>query len=188
MTAAELLAKLIAQGFSLDVREDRIGVEPGSRLTKAQFRAIRRHKPELLQLLRAKVQAKAEEEPRKKRQVKSAKPSEAPQAVEPTGDGGQPPSSNGPSSVAVPERKRPKPPLCSTCWQLGYPNCRTCCLAYDSSLELGPDGELYRVRLQTEEDRLDWRRCEVCHNPFQAPRYGSPNVCPECRNRVHRSR
>jgi hypothetical protein len=39
------------------------------------------------------------------------------------------------------------------------------------------------VRLQTEQDRMPWRRCEVCHNPFQAPLFGSPNVCPDCLQR-----
>jgi len=186
MTAAQLLAKLTAQGFTLEACEDGIGVVPASRLTDAQFRAIRAHKAELLVLLRAAAPPNAPKAPCKKRRVKTKKPVEAP-AITPGGDSEQPTCNPGGAPKAIPERKRRKPPLCSTCWQLGYPNCRTCLLAYDSSLDLGPDGVLYRVRPQTEEDRLSWRRCEVCHSPFQAPQFGSPNVCPECLERKCRS-
>jgi hypothetical protein len=61
---------------------------------------------------------------------------------------GAPPTAKSPLNPEPPparitERKPRKPRLCSTCWQLGYPNCRTCCLVYDSSLELGPDGVRY---------------------------------------------
>jgi hypothetical protein len=189
MTAAQLLAELTTQGFCLEACEDGIAVVPASQLTETQVQAIRRHKAELLVLLRVGSPPTAEEAPRNNRQEKAQKSVAAPKAaIVPSGDGGPPLCKPGPAPEAIPERTRPKPPLCSTCWQLGYPNCTPCSLAYDSSLALGPDGVLYRVRLQTEEDRLDWRRCEVCHDPFQAPRFGSPNVCPECRNRIHRSR
>jgi hypothetical protein len=138
----------------------------------------------LLALLRAGAPPTAQGTARKKRRRKAKKPVESPkEAVAPGGGDAQPPCKPGPVLEVIPERKRPKPRLCQSCWQLGYPNCPTCCLAYDSSLEPGPDGVLYRVRLQTEEDRLDWRRREVCGSPFQAPPIGSPNVCPECRGR-----
>jgi hypothetical protein len=189
MTAAQLLAELTAQGFSLEACEDGIGVVPASRLTNAQFRAIRAHKAELLVLLRAGAPPTAQRTHPEKRRRKGKKRVAAPKAaVASGGHSGQPPCRPEPAPEAVSERKRPKPPLCQSCWQRGNPNCTACSLAYDSSLALGPDGVLYRVRPQTEEDRLDWRRCEVCHNPFQAPRFGSPNVCPECRNGMHRSR
>ena len=47
MTAAELLAELIAQGFCLDVCDGGIGVVPVSQLTDAQIQAIRERKAEL---------------------------------------------------------------------------------------------------------------------------------------------
>jgi hypothetical protein len=185
MTAAQLLAELTARGFSLEAREDGIGVVPASRLTETQFQAIRAHKADLLVLLRAGAPPTAQRTLPKKRRRNGKKRVVAPKAaVAPGRDSGQPPCRPGPAPEPVPERKRPKPPLCPSCWQRGDPNCTTCSLAYDSSLALGPDGVLYRVRPQTEEDRLSWRRCEVCHNPFQAPRFASPNVCSECRARM----
>jgi hypothetical protein len=53
MTAPELLADLARQGFTLTREGDGIRVLPASRLTEADRRAIREHKPELLALLAA---------------------------------------------------------------------------------------------------------------------------------------
>jgi hypothetical protein len=184
MKAAELLADLTARGFRLDASDDGVGVEPGSQLTKAQFRAIRKHKAELLTLLRAGAPPKAPGPVRKKKRRKASEGVAAPKASEvPNGEGEQPSSMPKPPLERIAEQKPPKARLCPQCWQCGYPNCRTCSLAYDSSLELGKDGFLYRGRHQTEQDRLPWRRCELCHDPFQAPLFGSPNVCPGCRDK-----
>ena len=185
MTAAQLLAELTAQGFSLVAREGGIGVIPARRLTQTQVRAIQKRKTELLALLRAGAPPKASRAPRKQRRAKAEKLVEvAKPAVRPGGNSEKAPCNPGGAPEAVPERKQPKPPLCPSCWQRGNPNCPPCLLAYDSSLQLGLDGVLYCVRPQSEKDRLPWRRCEICNNPFQAPIFGLPNVCPDCRERV----
>jgi hypothetical protein len=181
MTAANLLADLTGQGFRLVVCDKGIGVIPGSRLTKAQLRAIQKHKAELLTLLRDGAPWKAQGPVRKRKRRKASEQVAAPKASEvPNGEGEQPSSKPEQPLERIPEQKPPKPPLCPRCRQRGEPNCTTCSLAYDSSLKLGEDGVLYRVRHQTEEDRLPWRRCEICCSPFQAPHF-SPNVCPDCR-------
>jgi hypothetical protein len=72
MTAAELLAQLKTQGFLLEVCDEGIGIEPASKLTDIQIRAIRVHKPKLMVLLSGepppKVQVTAPEKrkPRKR--------------------------------------------------------------------------------------------------------------------------
>src|SRR5262249_24885533 len=127
MTAAALLAELTAQGFCLDARNDRIGVVPASRLTNAQIQAIRKHKTELLPLLRAGAPPTAQRPARKKRQGKANMPVEAPkEAVAPGGHDAQLPCKPSPVPEVIPKHKRPKPPLCQSCRQRGSPNCPAC--------------------------------------------------------------
>ena len=75
----------------------------------------------------------------------------------------------------------PNVPLCSQCWSLGYASCAECQLAHDPTLQW--DGYiLCQVRAKTEVERSwSWRRCDVCYDPFQGPRFGIPNLCPTCR-------
>jgi hypothetical protein len=82
-----------------------------------------------------------------------------------------------PEPAASPKPESPRLRLCERCRQLGYAACQECALASDPGLELR-GGHLIQVRPPTD---LQWRRCEVCHDCFLAPRYGVPNVCPECR-------
>src|SRR5215468_10924407 len=98
MTAAQLLAKLTAQGFSLEACDDGIAVVPASRVTEAQIRAIRRHEAELLVLLRVGSPPTAEEAMRNNIRKKVRKPVAASKAaVVPSGDGGPPPCKPGPA-------------------------------------------------------------------------------------------
>jgi hypothetical protein len=75
----------------------------------------------------------------------------------------------------------PNSPLCPTCSSLGYASCADCLLAHDPTL-VRDDSMIRHVRARTaEESSWTWRRCEVCFDPFQGPRFGIPNMCPTCR-------
>jgi len=57
MTAVALVADLQARGVTLEPRGDRLAVRPVSRLTREEIEALRRHKAEVLALLRGPAPA-----------------------------------------------------------------------------------------------------------------------------------
>jgi hypothetical protein len=77
----------------------------------------------------------------------------------------------------IPKPKPQRPRLCALCRMYGYPCCVRCEMVTDPGLQI-INGWLRYVRPPTEDQ---WRRCERCNDCFLAPRYGVPNVCPECR-------
>jgi hypothetical protein len=85
-----------------------------------------------------------------------------------------------------PEYDIPNYPLCQRCWSKGYAACGPCQGAHNPALRDWEGSQnqwgFPNLRpLTAEEQSWSWRRCEVCFNPFQGPRYGIPNVCPTCR-------
>ena len=53
MNAADLLSSLAARGVEFQAHGDKLRFRPADRLSSAELDAVRRHKPELLELLRA---------------------------------------------------------------------------------------------------------------------------------------
>jgi hypothetical protein len=167
LTANELLADLTRQGFRLDACEDRVGVEPASKLTESQRQPIRESKEELLALLKPATKPRSQPPRRRKSRIVHT------------------PRSNTELSVREISAKpgpADQPKLCLRCRAFGYAICRECALQSEPGLVLGRDGVIYRVRIPPEPVVKGWHRCEVCGEPYEgvSPPFGRQKLCPKC--------
>jgi hypothetical protein len=126
MTAAELLADLTAQGFRLEVCEDRIAIEPGSKVTDALIHGIREHKEELRILIHGEPLPKAqvtapEKAKRKSRKRVTEAPAQTREEQAPAPSAAAPCVEVAASPVAVPPA--PEPTVCRRCGATLFRGC-----------------------------------------------------------------
>jgi hypothetical protein len=193
MTPKKLLADLMRQGFRLAVCGNNIEVAPINQLTESVRQDIRKHKGELMALLRAEGPLDGQVlAPGKDRQKapKSEVSASMPVGIQAARSSAMQDSTRhalAPEPITAParpsepiqKRKRLAPLLCPSCRQLGYAHCRNCMLATDSSLAL--DGDVLTLaKLPTAQDRWPWHRCKRCDNCFKAPQFPALNLCPDC--------